>query len=90
MGERGRTEPLYADVNGLEDEVNVVNAIKSLLTNNDWGFGLTVDSGSFATASVLAEITQMKCEGALLNTTSSSDLLRELLGFRDMVLTKID
>jgi len=88
MGERGRTEPLYADVNGLEDEVNVVNAINSLLTNSDWGFGLTVNETSFSNAADLLEIKDMKCEGVLLNTTSSSDLLRELLGFRDMVLAK--
>lgn len=90
MGERGRTDPLYADVNGLEDEVNVVDAIESVLSSSNWGFGLTVDSTSFATASALSEITAMKCEGALLNTTSASDLLRELLGFRDMVLSKAD
>ena len=90
MGERGRTEPLYADVNGLQDEVNVVRAVESILTNSSWGFDIKVNKTSFDAAADLTEITNMKCEGSVLNTTSAGDLLRELLGFRDMVLTKID
>jgi hypothetical protein len=90
MGESGRTDPLYADVNGLQDEVNVVDTIESVLSNSTWGFGIGVDTSSFAAASALSEITAMKCEGAVISTTGAGDLLRELLGFRDMTLSKAD
>ena len=88
MGTAGRTDPVYADVNGLEDEVNVILAIQSLLTNSDWGLGLNVDTTTFNTAAALSAITAMKCEGALISTVAATDILRELLSFRDIVLHK--
>ena len=84
MGEQGRTDPIYADVNGLEDEVNVVDALESVLSNSTWGLGISVNASSFATASALSDIAAMKCEGGVFSTTGAGDLLRELLGFRDL------
>ncbi|MEW6146105.1 MAG: fibronectin type III domain-containing protein [Thermodesulfobacteriota bacterium] len=90
MGVSGRTDPLYADVNGLSDETNPVRAIQSLLGNPDWGLGIDVDTASFNTAAGLSAISSMLCEGVIADTTGAVDVFRELLGFRDMVLSKDD
>lgn len=90
MGVAGRTDPIYADANGLQSEVNVARALESVLSSTDWGLGLSVDTASFDTAAALTAITAMKCEGAISSFTSAIDFLNELLSFRDMVLSKTD
>ena len=90
MGVSGRTDPIYADVNGFSDETNPVRAVQSLLSNSIWGLGIDVDTTSFDTAAALTEIDAMLCEGAITDTTAAIDIFRELLGFRDMVLSKAD
>lgn len=90
MGVSGRTDPIYADVNGFSDETNSVRAIQSFLSNPDWGLGIDVDTSSFNSAAALSEISAMLCEGAITGTSAAIDIFRELLGFRDMVLTKAD
>ena len=88
MGVSGSTDSIYADVNGLDDETNPARAIQSLLSNSDWGLGLDVDTTSFDAAAAL--LTDLLCEGAIIDTTGAVDVFRELLGFRDMVLKKDD
>ena len=96
LGTKGRNEAIYADVNGLQDETNVVRAIESILSNDTWGLGLDIDSTSFDTAAALTPITEMLCEGVIGDTTTIQDILegsgdvQGLLSFRDMVLSKGD
>jgi hypothetical protein len=88
MGVSGSTDPIYADVNGFGDETNVVRAVQSLLSNPDWGLGLDVDTVSFDAAAGISAVSTMLCEGAITETAAAVDVLNELLGFRDMVLSK--
>ena len=90
MGVSGSTDPIYADVNGFGDETNVVRAVQSLLSNSDWGLGLDVDTVSFDAAAGISAVSAMLCEGAITETAAAVDVLNELLGFRDMVLSKDD
>ncbi len=96
MGLEGRTDAIYADLNGFDDETNVVRAIESILSNDTWGLGLDIDSTSFDTAAALTPITDMLCEGVIGDTTTIQDILegsgdvQGLLSFRDMVLSKGD
>lgn len=98
LGTVGRTDDLYADVNGLgggddmsvpDGEVNRVRAVESILSNPDWGLGLAVDSTSFSNAATrMLAISDFTCEGAILNQTTATDIFQKLLSFRDMVLYK--
>lgn len=89
LGTSSRTDDLYADVNGFSDEVNRARAIESILTNNVWGLGLTVDATSFTSAaSAMTALSLFTCEGAIIEETTAIDVLLKLLSFRDMVLTK--
>lgn len=90
MGVSGSTDPLYADVNGFSAETNPVRAIQSLLSNPNWGLGLDVDTASFNTAAGLSAVSAMLCEGPIIDTVAAVDVFTELLGFRDMVLSKDD
>lgn len=81
---------LTADVNGLQDEVNPVRLIQSLLTNSVWGLGLTVDSTSFTNASADSVFTNLKSEGAFINNRIAINIINDLLAFRDMRLFKND
>lgn len=91
LGTVGRTDNLYADVNGFQDEVNRARAVESILSNASWGLGLTVDSASFTTAaSAMTAISGLTCEGAILSQTTAIDIFTKLLSFRDMVLSKDD
>lgn len=88
LGSGNSFDAIYADVDGLQDEVNVVRAIQSVLTNSTWGLGLTVNTASFNTAAALSDITSLDCEGAVVSRTQASIVLEELLSFRDMILSK--
>lgn len=96
MGLDGRTDAIYADLNGLSDETNVVRAIESILGNATWGLGLDIDSTTFNAAAALTPITAALCEGVISDTTTIQDILegsgdvQGLLSFRDMVLSKAD
>lgn len=96
LGTSGSTDAVYADVNGLAAETNVVRAVESILSNQVWGLGLDIDSSSFDTAAGLPEIGDMLCEGAITDNTIITDILngsgesQGLLSFRDMVLSKAD
>ena len=96
LGASGSTDALYADVNGLAAETNVVRAVESVLSNSVWGLGLDIDSSSFDTAAALTEIDEMLCEGAITDNTTITDILngsgesQGMLSFRDMVLSKAD
>ncbi|HML96688.1 MAG TPA: fibronectin type III domain-containing protein [Thermodesulfobacteriota bacterium] len=96
LGTSGSTDAIYADVNGLTAETNVVRAVESILSNPVWGLGLDIDSGSFDTAAALTDISDMLCEGAITDNTTITDILngsgesQGLLSFRDMVLSKAD
>ena len=80
----GDGKKLYADVYGLVDEVNPARAVESILSNKQWGLGLTVLASDFVTASAL--VTDLKCEGALLDQEQALDFIRDILKFRDMLL----
>ena len=96
LGTSGSTDAVYADVNGLAAETNVVRAVESILSNQVWGLGLDIDSSSFDTAAALTEIDDMLCEGAITDNTTITDILngsgesQGLLSFRDLVLSKAD
>jgi len=96
MGVQGSVDAIYADANGFPDETNPVRAIESILSNDVWGLGLDIDSGSFDDAAALTEIDDMLCEGVVGDTTTIQDILegsgdvQGLLSFRDMVLSKGD
>ncbi len=90
MGVSGSTDPIYADVNGFGDETNIARAVQSLVSNPDWGLGLDVDTASFDAAAGISGVSAMLCEGAITDTVAAVDILNELLGFRDMVLSKDD
>lgn len=96
MGLEGRTDAIYADLNGFVDETNVVRAIESILSNDVWGLGLEIDVDSFNDAAALTPITEMLSEGVIGDTTTIQDILegsgdvQGLLSFRDMVLSKGD
>jgi hypothetical protein len=90
MGVSGSTDPIYADVNGFGDETNIARAVQSLMSNPVWGLGLDVDTASFDAAAGISGVSAMLCEGAITDTVAAVDILNELLGFRDMVLSKDD
>ena len=89
LGTTNRTDDLFADVDGLQDETNRARAIQSILSNPDWGLGLSVDAMSFFDAAAeMSSISSFTCEGAILSETTAIDILSKLLSFRDMVLSK--
>ena len=90
LGKDGSFDNIYADVNGLQTEVNFVRAIESLLINTTWGLGLSIDQTSFDNAAALASVTVLKSEGAIVTRTRALDIIKELLSFQDCRLTKID
>ncbi len=82
---------MYADVNGLVDEVNPARAIESILTNKYWGLGIDVsnlDIISFNDVAINHLLSKLKCEGILQERIPAIDVLREILSFQNMYITR--
>lgn len=78
---------LYADVTGLAAERNFARAVKTLLSDADYGLGLPVDATSFTTAEAdLDAVGGLLCDGAMTEQRAAQDVLRELLIVRGMRL----
>lgn len=86
MGEQGSTDTIYADVNGLQTERNPIRFAQAVLSQTDWGLGLSVDASSFDTAAALPSMTAALMEGEIRNEVAAIDLLKEVLRYRGMRL----
>jgi hypothetical protein len=86
MGEQGSTDTIYADVNGFQAERNPARLAQEILSNEDWGLGLTVDTTNFDTAAALSSMTAALMEGEIRNEVAAIDVLKEVLRYRGMRL----
>jgi hypothetical protein len=86
MGEKGSTDTIYADVNGLQTERNPVRLAQGILSSPDWGLGLSVDTPSFDTAAGLSDMSAVLIEGELRNEADAVDVLKTVLQYRGMRL----
>ncbi|MGD9652412.1 MAG: hypothetical protein AB7V12_08600 [Candidatus Dadabacteria bacterium] len=88
MTKRGSLPEIYVDLDGLQGEKNRVRAIQSILSNNTWGFGYTVDGTTFDALAVDAGITALDTEGGVKERVDATEVLTSLLEYREMRLRK--
>ena len=73
----------YADVSGLQDEVNPMNAVKSILQSSAWGLG---EKAVFNEDGVRSS--PLRCEGALITKTSARDVISGILRMGGMMIMR--